>query len=171
MLDITDLPHIRKDLLRRLEGGADIEAFVLLYDLYFVEKYKDFFHAKEREAMQEIVAELAGVFFRPPYENLHSVVRTISEASFSPPAHILEKIVELLGIGVSFINIYTRQGMASCLLKFAPQNPDLLGSGFEGALKTLWEKETDLITRNLLGSALLKIRKYHECHQAEIEPE
>lgn len=174
-VDLLRHPSMRCALIGQLEIDAVIDAFKPLYDLYFGLYATMHFHSKELVAMQEIVAELAGIFFRPPYENLNEAAKVVFGASEPPPVRLLEKMLMALGDNDPRIND-ARLPMALCLLKFLPQHVDFFdlyySVGVERRLEQLCSPAKPLSQiRAILRNVLAKARARCEEQRATSKPD
>ncbi len=121
--DAAHLPENRKDLFKKIEK-RDLEAFEILYELYFGITFKGALHPIEREVMQKMVAQFAeSVFFSRPGARTKKVIRMMMPFAEPPPIDLLDRMLDWFNPREKVKDKNLRRIAASALLKFLPKHP------------------------------------------------
>lgn len=162
-------PKERKDLFQRVNEQHDLEAFEILYDLYFGGTWAKAFHPIERRAMQECVGEAAAKILSDGGENAKAAIVIMLACEEPPPIEVLKLLLRWLGDPRLREQRELRKLASIALLKFLPPHRDFyeIGLGMTNALDT--EKDLEILAN--LKRLLIASNLRYEHDQAESELE
>jgi len=116
-------PEVRKILFQRIkQPRRDLEAFEVLYDLYFGATFKEALEEDERQAMQKILAEAGEAFFTRPFAETKAALEFITTFADPPPIELLERMMDWFDPQEKVDDKDLRRLASSALLKFLPKH-------------------------------------------------